>query len=110
MPSRIDKFQFVQSGPFLDPTLAPADPLDSIRQILSHPFCVPIPLNVGGAVLQVNRGGRPSSPGRPQPHHLKVKTYGVALISKTMLFVPEQWIVPAGIRKWSCLRPGHLFP
>jgi hypothetical protein len=57
MPSRIDKFQFVQSGPFLDPTLAPADPLDSIRQILSHPFCVPIPLKVGGAVLQVNRAG-----------------------------------------------------
>lgn len=57
MPSCFDKFQFVQSGPFFGPTFALADLLDTIQQILSHPFCIPIPLNVGGAVFQVNRAG-----------------------------------------------------
>ena len=28
-----------------------------------------------------------------------LQIYGVALISSTMAFLPEQWIVPAGIRK-----------
>jgi hypothetical protein len=51
VPSGLDELQFVQSGPFFDPPTALADLLDTIQQILSHPFCVPIPLNVGSAVF-----------------------------------------------------------
>jgi hypothetical protein len=37
---------------------------------------------------------------------LKVKMNGVALISSTIEPAPEQCTVPAGMRKWSCLRRG----
>ena len=39
--------------------------------------------------MEIGRG-LPSSPRRPQSQSLKVKMYGVALISSTMLFAPEQ--------------------
>ena len=53
--------------------------------------------------------GRPSSPSLSQSQSLKVKMYGVALISSTIASFPEQWTVPPGMRKWSCFFAGHLF-
>src|SRR5690606_41754047 len=43
--------------------------------------------------------GLPSKPRRCQSQSLKVKRFGVELISSTTAFIPEQWIVPAGMRK-----------
>ena len=53
--SGLDEFQFVQAGSFFSPASALAYLFGTIQQILANPFCVPIPLNVGGAVVQVNR-------------------------------------------------------
>ena len=51
--------------------------------------------------------GFPSSPRRFQSQSLKVKILGVELISNTIALAPEQWMVPPGIKKWSCFLAGQ---
>src|SRR5216684_6236569 len=44
-----------------------------MQQILSYPFCIPIPLNVGGAVLQVSRARAAIKSGPPPIPQLESK-------------------------------------
>ena len=68
-------------------------------RLLADPRRRALPLDVGRAVPEVDRAGLAVQPSRPQSHILKVKMYGVALISSTIELRPEQCTVPAGIRK-----------
>nr|BFF25508.1 hypothetical protein GCM10025732_34730 [Glycomyces mayteni] len=102
----LDELQFVEAGALLGDAVPAGEGLDAVDEVLAGPRAVALPGEVAFAVVEVDGAGMPSRPTRPQSQSLNVKMNGVAEISRTIEFAPEEWMVPAGMRKWSCFFAG----
>ena len=103
MTPGFDKLAFMQSSALFRPALAGRNLLDARDEIIPHPICRAVPLNICLAVIDMNRTRLVvQSYAVPVPQ-LKSKNVGRRADFEHHAVFPEQWIVPAGIRKWSCL-------
>ena len=99
MPPRFNELQLVQSCALLAPTRALPDRFNPIDQVFLNPCRITVPHDVSQAVFEVNRSWR-TVQAEPTPvPQLERKNIGSRTYLRTRLFLPEQWIVPAGIRK-----------
>ena len=93
----VDKLAAVQSGALHFHSFLFFQCFLLADDIVVHPFGIAVPLIFFIPWSRWIGRGSPSMPRRPQSQSLKVKIYGVALISSTIVFFPEQCTVPAGI-------------
>ncbi len=97
MPPCFNEREVIKTGTFFPPAFALAQWLHFVEDMFFCPGCGAVPLDhIFPCSSEMGRGF-PSRPMRPQSHNLKVKIYGVALISSTTLLAPEQCTVPEGM-------------
>src|SRR5439155_12577036 len=58
IPACLNKFQLVQSRPFLGPTYAFVHTLDSVDQVRSYPIRLPVPGDVRDSMIKMDRPRR----------------------------------------------------
>jgi len=79
--------------------------LEEVRlgeEFIQDALSLAIEVQVVEGASNIERARLPYRSMRYQSYILRVKMYGVALISKTRLPLPEPWIVPLGMRRRSC--------